>query len=278
MRKFFNILLICLFSIISLTSLSSCYGEDIDSTQEAVFTYQPYFFGHGGIDMEAGTTGRYWCWISTHVDTFRIIPVKNQVNMEDLASNDNTPLDFHTVIITQIKKGKSPVLLKNYGKDWFNTNLYNHYCNRVRDYVSQYSPFDLLSNREVLNMIDQKILQEMQEYVDELSKDAEFPIIIKNVVIGKAIPNKEQLAEMNETAREVQSRQTQERRAEAQLAREKAERQRAIADKAYMEEMNLTPSQFIQLKAWEIIEKKDGASIDVMFDADDTQKMWNIRR
>lgn len=278
MRKFKTLFFVLAFSLLTLSILFSCYGEDIDSTHEAVFTYQPWIWGHGGIDMEAGTTGRYWCWVSTHVDTFSIIPIKHQVNMEDLASNDNTPLDFHTVIITQIKQGKSPILLKNYGKKWFDTNLYNHYCNRVRDYVSQYSPFDLLSNREVLNMIDQKILTEMQEYVAELSKDAEFPIVIKNVVIGKAIPNAEQLAEMNETAREVQSRQTQERRAEAQLAREKAERQRALADKAYMEEMNLTPSQFIQLKAWEIIEKKQGANIDVMFDADDTQRMWNIRR
>ena len=278
MKTFKRTFLVFVISFVTLFTLSSCYGEDVDATHEAVFTYQPYMFGHGGIDITPGSVGRYWCWASTHVDTFRIVPVKHQVNMEDLASNDNTPLDFHTVIITQIQKGKSPILLQNYGKDWFNTNLYNHYCNRVRDYVSQYSPFDLLSNREVLNMIDQRILKEMQEYVAELSKEAEFPIIIKNVVIGKAIPNKEQLAEMNETAREVQSKQTQERRAEAQAAREKAERQRAIADKAYQEEMGLTPAQFIQLRAWEIIEKKQGANIDVLFNADDTNKMWNVRR
>jgi hypothetical protein len=44
-----------------------------------------------------------------------------------------------------------------------------------------------------------------------------------------------------------------------------------------MLEMNLTPQQFIQLRAWDIIEKKDGASIDVLFDGS-TEKMWNIRR
>ena len=197
--------------------------------------------------------------------------------MEDLVSNDNTPLDFHTVIITQIKEGKSPVLLENYGKDWFMTNIYNHYCNRVRDYVSQHSPFDLMSNRGVLNEIDAKVLKDMREYVNELSKSKEFPIEIKNVVIGKAIPNAEQLAEMNKTAKAVQAKQTQEREVEMQLAREKAEKQRAIADKAYQQEMGLSAQQFIQLKAWDIIAQKQAANIDVLFNADGTNKMWNIK-
>jgi hypothetical protein len=44
-----------------------------------------------------------------------------------------------------------------------------------------------------------------------------------------------------------------------------------------MAEMNLNPSQYIQLRAWDIIEKKNGANIDVLFDAS-ADKMWNIKR
>jgi hypothetical protein len=62
------------------------------------------------------------------------------------------------------------------------------------------------------------------------------------------------------------------------VAREAAERQRAIADKAYQEELGLTTDQFIQLRAWEIIKEKNGANIDVLFNADGTNKMWNVRR
>ena len=87
----------------------------------------------------------------------------------------------------------------------------------------------------------------------------------------------QQLDEMNKTAKAVQAKQTQEREQEMQMAREKAERQRAIADKAYMNEMKLTPGQFIQLKAWDIIEKKQGANIDVLFNAEGTTKMWNVK-
>lgn len=271
--KLFSVVVLMLMC---LTTLTSCHKAAPNADEEAVLTYQPVICGHGGVDPEPISTGLTWCWFSTKVDTFKIVPVKNQVDMEDLVSNDNTPLDFHTVIITQIVKGKTPILLKNYGKNWFSTNLYNHYCNRVRDYVSQHSPFDLMSNREVLNSIDKKVLKEMTDYVNELSKENEFPVIIKNVIIGRAIPNNEQLEEMNKTAKAVQAKQTQEREAEVQEARERAERLRAIADKAYREELGLSAQDFIALKWIETIEKKQGANIDVMVGP--ATSMWNVRR
>lgn len=273
MRKIFAILSIAVFAAL----ITSCHGVRPEAGEEAVLIYKPWFFGHGGVDDDPVETGLTWCWWSTSSEYFKIIPTKQQVDMNDLVSNDNTPLDFHTVVITKIKTGKSPILLENYGTDWFNTNIYNYYCNRVRDYVSQHSPFDLMSNREVLNEIDEKLLKEIRAYVAELSKEKEFPVEIKQVIVGKAIPNKEQLAEMNNTAKAVQAKQTQEREVEVQIAREKAERQRAIADKAYQNEMGLTAAQFIQLKAWDIIAKKDGANIDVLYNADGTTKMWNVK-
>lgn len=270
--------MIVLAVVFANIAMTGCHGVRPEAGEEAVLIKKPWFFGHGGVDKEPVTTGLTWCFWSTSSEIFKIVPQKQQVDMEDLVSNDNTPLDFHTAIITKVKEGKSPVLLENYGVDWFNTNLYNYYCNRVRDYVSQHSPFDLMSNREVLNDIDNKVLDEMRQYVETLSKEKEFPVEIKQVVIGKAIPNKEQLEEMNKTAKAVQAKQTQEREVEVQLAREKAERQRALADKAYQNEMGLTAQQFIQLKAWDIIAQKKGANIDVLFNADGTTKMWNVNK
>ena len=273
MRKLLYLLAVACASI---ATLSSCHSVSPDADEEAVLIYKPWFFGHGGVDENVVESGLTWCFWSTHSETFKIVPVKHQVDMEDLFSDDSSPLDFHTIIITQIERGKSPILLQNYGVDWFNTNIYNYYCNLVRDHISQHGPFDLMSNRAILNEIDAKILKQMREYIAELSKEKEFPVVIKQVTIGKATPNKEQLDEMNNTARQIQARQTEERRAEAQAAREKAEKQRAIADKAYMNEMHLTADQFIQLKAWDIIEKKNGANIDVMIGP--ATSMWNVRR
>ena len=134
-----------------------------------------------------------------------------------------------------------------------------------------------MSNREVLNGIDKKVLKEMQDYVAELSTEKEFPVVIKNVIIGRAIPNAEQLEEMNKTAKAVQAKQTQEREAEVQLAREKVERLRAQADKAYREELGLSVEQLISLKWIETIAEKQGANIDVLV-GDNTSHMWNVRR
>lgn len=48
-------------------------------------------------------------------------------------------------------------------------------------------------------------------------------------------------------------------------------------DKAYMTELNLSPSQFIQLRSWDVIEKKEGANIDVLVGSGETP-MWNIKQ
>ena len=74
----------------------------------------------------------------------------------------------------------------------------------------------------------------------------------------------------------IQMKESQSRRFEAEAAREAAERQRALADKAYMQSMNLSPEQYIQLKYIEMIEKKQGANIDVMVGP--ATSMWNVRR
>ena len=279
MKKILFILIACVSLCLS-TTLTSCNWAKCDATEEAVFVYQPWFFGHGGVDPEPATTGLSWCFPSTHVEYFPITPVKYQVNLEDIVSDDNTPLDFHTIIITQIETGKCPILLQNYGVDsvWFNTNLYNYYANLIRDHVSQHSPFDLMSNRQVLNSIDSAVLKAMQIRIAELSKDKEFSVKIKQVTIGKAIPNKEQLAEMNRTAQAVQAKQTQLREKEMQDARAEAERARAVADKAYMREMNLSTTDFVNLKWIETISKLPQANVNVMVGGGGTTPMYRVNK
>ena len=264
-------------ALVAMLSVSSCHGVRPGADEESVLIDKPWFFGHGGVNMTPVETGLKWAWWSTSSETFKIVPFKHQVDMDDLFSDDNTPLDFHTIIITQIQKGKSPILLQNYGADWFNTNIYNYYCNLVRDHISQHSPFDLMSNRAILNGIDSKVLKQMQDYVAQLSKEKEFPIVVKQVTIGKAIPNKEQLEEMNKTAKAVQAKQTQDRLREVEESREKVERQRAKADKAYMDEMNLSATQFINLKWIETVANKQGANIDVLVGGG-SDPIWNIKR
>ena len=259
-----------------MSTISSCHGVRPDADEESVLIKKPWFFGHGGVDNEPVETGCAWCVWTTSSETFKITPQRYDEAFDDIFSNDNTPLDFNTYIMIQIKKGKTPILLKNYGKNWYKNNIQVPYRNYTREEVSKYSPFDLISNREVLNKIDSAVVTKMQNYLATLSKNAEFPIIIKSITTGAAKPNKDQLTEMNATAAAIQKTKTQQRNEEMDTARANAEQARAIADKAYMNAMNLSAEQFIQLKYIEMIDKKQGANIDVMVGP--ATSMWNIRR
>ena len=274
MKNFFIAGLLCLSVL-----LSGCTTVAPEAGEEGVKVHKPWIFGTGGIDMTPVETGLEYTWLSTDYVIVNMLPRAYDEDLDDATSNDNTLLDFNTQIQLQVKDNKSPVLIKNYGVDWYNSVIKEVYRNTVRGYISKYGPFDLMSNREVLDSINLFVKNDIQNYISLLSsKQGELPIDVVNVVVGRAIPNERQKAEMDATAAATQAKRTEESRREMLVAREAAERQRAIADKAYQEELGLTTDQFIQLRAWEIIKEKDGANIDVLFNADATNKMWNVRR
>jgi hypothetical protein len=266
-------------SLCLMVGLNSCINVAPGAGEEAVLIHKPYIFGHGGIDEKPVETGRQYEWFSTSYVIVSMLPQKFDEKLDDAASNDNTLLDFNTQIQLQVEDNKSPVLIKNYGKNWYVNVIQEVYRNTVRNYISKFGPFDLMSNREVLDSINFAVKNDMERYIDELSvKSGELPIDVVNVVVGRAIPNEKQKAEMDNTAAATQAKRTEESRYEMLKAKEAAERQRAIADKAYQVEMGLSADQFIQLKAWEVIEKKEGANIDVLVGANSASNMWNVRR
>ena len=271
--------MLSVLSLCLMMGLNSCINVAPGAGEEAVLIHKPYIFGHGGIDEKPVETGRQYEWFSTSYVIVSMLPQKFDEKLDDAASNDNTLLDFNTQIQLQVEDNKSPVLIKNYGSNWYVNVIQEVYRNTVRNYISKFGPFDLMSNREVLDSINFAVKNDMERYIDELSsKSGELPIDVVNVVVGRAIPNEKQKAEMDNTAAATQAKRTEESRYEMLKAKEAAERQRAIADKAYQEEMGLSADQFIQLKAWEVIEKKEGANIDVLVGANGASNMWNVRR
>ncbi|MBR3616640.1 MAG: SPFH domain-containing protein [Bacteroidaceae bacterium] len=259
--------------------LASCTVVAPEAGEEGVKVHKPWVFGSGGVDMTPVETGLQYTWLSTDYVIVNMLPQAYDEDLDDATSNDNTLLDFNTQIQLQVKDNMSPVLIKNYGANWYSSVIKEVYRNTVRGYISKYGPFDLMSNREVLDSINLFVKNDIQNYIKLLSsKQGELPIDVVNVVVGRAIPNERQKAEMDATAAATQAKRTEESRRDMLVAREAAERQRAIADKAYQEELGLTTDQFIQLRAWEIIKDKNGANIDVLFNAEGATKMWNVRR
>ena len=273
-KNWFYSVLSVLFVTLMFTS---CYRVTPDAGQEAVLVHKPYFFGKDGVDMNPVGTGSKWVWWSTDAIEVSMVPQKYDEKLEDVTSNDNTLLDFNTQIQLQVKSGDSPVLIQNYGENWYINVIQETYRNTVRSYISRYNPFDLMSNREVLDSINIMVKKDMESHIEKLSAARELPIEVINVIVGRAIPNGPQKEEMDRTAAATQAKRTEESRKEMLIAREAAERQRAIADKAYQKELGLSTDQFIELRAWEIIEKKE-TNIDVLFDSGDINKAWNVRR
>lgn len=273
-KNWFYSVLSVLFVTLMFTS---CYRVTPDAGQEAVLVHKPYFFGKDGVDETPVGTGSKWVWWSTDAIGVSMVPQKYDEKLEDVTSNDNTLLDFNTQIQLQVKSGDSPVLIQNYGENWYINMIQETYRNTVRSYISRYNPFDLMSNREVLDSINIMVKKDMESHIEKLSAARELPIEVINVIVGRAIPNGPQKEEMDRTAAATQAKRTEESRKEMLIAREAAERQRAIADKAYQKELGLSTDQFIELRAWEIIEKKE-TNIDVLFNSGDVNRAWNVRR
>ena len=273
MKKY---LLFLMTVVITMFTLSSCKFTNPSYDEEVALKMKPWFFGDTRV-YDTPVNDLTMMAMTTDAVHFYILPHKVEFKFDDLLSNDNTPLDVSMYMVIQVQKGHTPELLKNYGEDWYKTFIEPYFKNKVREYVSTCSPFDLMSNREVLKKLDDDIAVSMRQYIAQLSKTkGYFPVEIQQVTTDRVMPNSEQLEEMNKTAAAIQAKQTQEKRAEMELARAKAEKNKAIADKAYMNELSLSPQQFIQLKAWDVIDKKQGANIDVLVGSGETP-MWNIK-
>jgi regulator of protease activity HflC (stomatin/prohibitin superfamily) len=268
---------ILLFSLTVMFILTGCTMASPEADEEGVLTMKPWLFGHGGVSDNPVSSGLTWCAFTTDVDYIKITPIAYDEHIEDAYSNDNTQLDFDIQIILQVESGKSPILIKNYGKDWYKNNIHKEFVSHFYNLVGNYSPFDLMSNRSVTDSTQVLMADHMRGYIGKLSEHKEFPVKVNNVIIGKAKPNDDMKKEMDKTAAIIQAKKTQEQRILSEKARAEAEVQRAKADKAYMQEMNLSTSDYINLKWIETIANKEGANIDVLVGGNANQ-MWNVRR
>ena len=270
--------------ILAIAIIPSCVSlVSVDGDEEGVFIKKPWFFGNEGVESEALTEGSAWKVFTTDFVTYKKIPIKYTEVFDDVFCDDNTPLDLSAHITLKIADGKSPILHKNYGPDWYINNVKENFREIIRNFISTYNMYTLVSDREVYDQVKKDIAEKMQTYFNKLNKIAEFPIQIVNVVVDKAKPNDMVLEELNKTAAMAQQKITQQRQQEMEEQRILTEQKRADADKAYMLRMNLSPDAFIRLKYAEIelekvdmIRNKPNINVDVMLG--NATQMWDIKQ
>jgi regulator of protease activity HflC (stomatin/prohibitin superfamily) len=236
----------------ALFVLTSCSYVGVNGDEEAVLIEKPLLFGHGGVDETPVSSGKIAVALTTEEVKFKIVPNAYAEAFENLISDDNVPLDFETHLTLVIRKGCTPTLYKNFGTGWYENNVSPKFRSMVRDIVSSYKMQELISSREVLSKIDEKLYTGIEAYCKKIN----LPIDIIQVTIGAATPPAEVLEETQKTAAQNQSILTQGARKNAEDARKDAEVSKALADQAYRQTMQMTMGEYLSLRALEIEKEK----------------------
>lgn len=210
--------------------------------QEAVLVHKPIIFGTGGVDPTPIKTGRQYVWFSTHHVMVNMLPQQLDINLDDFMSMDGVPLDFHAVI--RLVVTDSVALVSKFGPDWYKNNVQAEFVNRTRQAVRKHGMNEVAIETKAIDAIDAEVSEGMRKYIT----DANLPIRLIEVTVGKANPPDAIKNQRIATAAEQQRKITEEQRKIAEDARLAAEQSRAAADNAYREAMQLDPNQYLALE------------------------------
>ena len=248
MKKIKKLFLILLTSIL----FTNCHRISPDGGTESALMVQPVFFGKGGVDPVPISSGSVWRALSTKEINFTITPQTITEEFKDMIPADNTPVSFNAYLKIQIQKGKTPILYKNFGKDWYIQSLQSTFRTMVRDKACVYKMFDLASKREISSSLEKNIYKDILAYANKLK----LPVDILQVSIGAITPPQEVLSETKLTAAQNQSVLTQNARKTSEDARKAAEEAKAVADVAYKNKFGMSTPEYLELRHIEIEKEK----------------------
>lgn len=127
MKKFYFILMM----LVSMM-LTSCTLSSVDADEEGVFVKKPWFFGAEGTSNSPLTEGSEWKVFTTDFVKFKVVPIQYDESFDDIISLDNTPITCTAHALIQINRGETPILLKNFGTDWYKNLIQKDFRNEVR--------------------------------------------------------------------------------------------------------------------------------------------------
>lgn len=240
-----------LLAALAVVGLTGCSVVTPDATDVGVLIDRPWMSSGGGVRAETVPGGtRAYTWFSTEAVYVTVTPQQKTMGFDDFASQDNILLDYNTSI--QYRITNAPVLVRDFGGDWFKNNVEAQYTAIVRNQVKQFSMSDMLSDSSVAQRVDDEVTKNIRDLV----KESKLPVEILNVTLGRAIPNENVLNQMNDTAAQQQRVKTLAAAVSAENERKKEQEAKADADNAYRAKMGLTPEQYL---AREIAEINAGA-------------------
>jgi len=226
---------------------TGCTVVTPEATDVGVLIDRPWFSSGGGVRAETVPGGtRKYTYMSTEAVYVTVTPQQKTMGFDDFASQDNILLDYNTSI--QYRITNAAILVREFGGDWFKNNVEAQYTAIVRDAVKKHSMSSSMSDPNVAQQIDDEVTDKIRALV----KNAKLPVEILNVTLGRAIPNENVLAQMNETAAQQQRVKTLVAAVAAEEERKKEQEAKADADNAYRAKMGLTPEQYLAREIAEI--------------------------
>lgn len=237
-----------ILGIAAMFTLTGCVSpSSVDAGEEAVLIYKPWIFGHGGVDPKPVETGLVWTLWSTSVRRVDIKPFNIDEKFDDLITSDNNPVDFNVHMTFQHQKGKTPILVEKFGKDWYKNNVREPLRNVTRTYTKNHKMFEMTTNKDVTLEL-QGI---MKKTITDLMREKGIPTDLILVTVGKVMPPRAVVDATIATAVQKQNVKTQNERVKAEQARAAAEQASAEADRAYMKEMGMSPQEYLEMKRLE---------------------------
>lgn len=232
-----------LFVLFIGTWIFACHQVKPDAGHEAVLIHKPWFIGDGGVDPTPIKTGQRWIWKTTDAVEVSMLPQQFTVKFDDIMSSDGVPLDFDSVI--RLKVTDSVALISQFGPDWYKANVEAEFANRVRQAVRKRGMNETAISTTAIDEIDAEVSAAMVKYIEE----ANLPLQLVQVTVGKANPPDSVKSQRVATAQEQQRALTENQRKLAEDQRKAAEESRAAADNAYRNMMTLSAEQFLRLEA-----------------------------
>ena len=222
----------------------ACHSITTEPGYETVIVDNPWFFGHGGVRAETQKPGLSWYWWTTSGVPVAMTPLRYDEPLDHLATADNNFINYASYIVLQWKDPAYHV--QNFGySNWYEHNLKEQYRTIVRDVTKRYQMTPIMIDSATLLSIENEIASQFRKHIESTG----LHVALINVNMGKALPDKPVIDEMNNTAAQQQRRKTEMQRKLAEDSRLEAEQSRANADNAYRQQMKLDAAQFVQLEA-----------------------------
>lgn len=272
-----KMVLVCLLLLAAFGS--ACTMVSPDAGEEAVIIRKPVFFGHGGVSDSVVKTGRSFFAVTTSAVKVPTIPQRVDMEFDDMMTKSGVPVDFHIVGTFQITD--SIKLVDKFGADSDDKGNWGFWIRNI-DQPIRTAVRDSVKQREMQEMaIDQsaadKVGMEVRDLAEKIIKETGVPIRLISLSVGRVNPPDAIKNQRVETAAQEQRAITEQQKKLAEDVRKEAEKSRAAADNAYRENMQLSPSQFLQLKQIEMFEKVAGQGATFLIGAD-VKPVYDVKK